>query len=123
MKFGKQNSYKAYLYSRPVIVVLLVLVALLSRSVYERLGVERDMSDRRARAEAELERLQDRKVQIEDRVEYLEGERGIEEEIRKNFDVAREGEQVIILTGEEKKKSITTDEEKIDKSPWYQFWR
>lgn len=123
MKFGKQNSYKAYLYSRPVIVVLLVLVALLSRSVYERLGVERDMSDRRARAEAELERLQDRKVQIEDRVEYLEGERGIEEEIRKNFDVAREGEQVIILTGEEKKKSIATDEEKIDKSPWYQFWR
>jgi cell division protein FtsB len=123
MKFGKQNSYKAYLYSRPVIVVLLVLVALLSRSVYERLGVERDMSDRRARAEAELERLQDRKVEIEDRVEYLEGERGIEEEIRKNFDVAREGEQVIILTGEEKKKSITTDEEKIDKSPWYQFWR
>ena len=123
MKFGKQNSYKAYLYSRPVIVVLLVLVALLSRSVYERLGVERDMSDRRTRAEAELERLQDRKVQIEDRVEYLEGERGIEEEIRKNFDVAREGEQVIILTGEEKKKSIATDEEKINKSPWYQFWR
>jgi len=122
MKFGKQNSYKTYLYSRPIIVVLFVIVVFISMSVHERFGVERDMSDRRAVSEVELERLQERKIQLEDRVEYLEGERGIEEEIRKNFDVAREGEQVIILTGQEE-VTDTTQEEVAATYPWYQFWR
>ena len=122
MKFGKQNSYKTYLYSRPIIVVLFVIVVFISMSVHERFGVERDMSDRRAVSEVELERLQERKIQLEDRVEYLEGERGIEEEIRKNFDVAREGEQVIILTGQEE-MTDTIQEEVAVTYPWYQFWR
>lgn len=122
MKFGKENNYKEYIYSKPVILVLLVLMGFISMSVYERFGVERDMSHRRTSAESELERLQDRKIQIENRVEYLEGERGIEEEIRKNFDVAKEGEQVIILVGDEP-ESVEEVEQEGERYPWYQFWR
>lgn len=122
MKFGKKNTYKTYLYSRPMVAVLCVIAVLLFMSVYERFGVERDMSNRRTASEAELERLQGRKVQLEDRVLYLEGERGIEEEIRKNFDVAREGEQVIILVGEEEVIDVS-EKEAVVVHPWYQFWR
>jgi cell division protein FtsB len=122
MKFGKNNSYKTYLYSRVTVAVLAVVAVLLFMSVFERFGVERDMSTRRTASESELERLQGRKIQLEDRVQYLEGERGIEEEIRKNFDVAREGEQVIILTGEEEVIDVPNDEAVVE-YPWYQFWR
>jgi len=122
MKFGKKNSYKAYVYSWPTVAVLCVITTLLFVSAYERFGVERDMSNRRTTSETELGRLQERKIQLEDRVHYLEGERGIEEEIRKNFDVAREGEQVIILVGEEEIVEVVNEE--VTKAyPWYQFWR
>jgi len=46
----------------------------------------------------------------------------VEEEIRKNFDVARVGEQVIILTGEppiEQKPAVVEPQT----TPWYIFWR
>ncbi len=122
MKFGKKNSFKTYIYSWPVSVVLGIITALLFMSAYERFGVERDMSNRRVTSEAELERLQERKIQLDDRVQYLEGERGIEEEIRTNFDVARAGEQVIILVGEESSVDAVA-EEVIAAYPWYQFWR
>ena len=122
MKFGKQNTYKEYIYSKPVVFGLVLIAVLLSLSVHERYGVERDMSERRVMSETELERLQERRVQLEKRVEYLEGERGIEEEIRKNFDVAKKGEQVIILVGEEEKEGVPIEPE-IEKYPWYQFWR
>jgi cell division protein FtsB len=122
MKFGKKNSFKTYLYSWPVTVLLGIITVLLFMSAYERFGVERDMSSRRVTAEAELIRLQERKIQLEDRVQHLEGERGIEEEIRTNFDVAREGEQVIILVGEESAAEAAI-EEVIVTYPWYQFWR
>lgn len=122
MKFGKKNNYKEYIYSLPVIVLFLIIAIFLSMSVYERFGVERDMSGRKISSEEELILLRERKIQLEDRVEYLEGERGIEEEIRKNFDVAKEGEQVIILVGEEDSLEIENmKEEQI--YPWYQFWR
>jgi len=43
MQFGKKNNYKHYLYSRPVIVVLCIILVMMGISVYERYTVERDM--------------------------------------------------------------------------------
>ena len=122
MKFGKQNKYKKIIYSKVTILVLLVLVVLLGRSVWERFQIERDMAARAAQAQAELDELSARKDDLEARVEYLEGERGIEEEVRKNFDVAKDGEQVIILMGdveEETEPAVVSE----SKPAWYQFWR
>jgi len=64
--------------------------------------IERDMSSRRAVAEEELNELLDRKAGLEGKVEYLREERGIESEIRKHFDVAKEGEQVVVLLDDER---------------------
>ncbi len=123
MKFGKQNSYKKVLYSKATMLVLLVLIILLGRSVWERLQIERDMAGRAARTEAQLQQLTERKETLQERVEYLQGERGIEEEIRKNFDVAKEGEQVIILMGEpEEMVEHDTSVSEVE-YPWYVFWR
>ncbi len=123
MSFGKQNKYKKIIYSKGTIFTLLILIILLGESVWTRFSIEREMAARTAQTQAELEALQQRKEELRKRVEYLQGERGIEEEIRKNFDVAKEGEQVIILTGE--KSSTSTDMQEMPKMqvPWYQFWR
>lgn len=122
MKFGKKNTFTKVLYSQVTIAILFVLCVLLGMSVWERLEVEREMAGRAAQAESELNELTQRKEDLGDRVEYLAGERGVEEEIRKNFDVVKEGEQVIILMGEDVESVAEVVPEQVQ-TRWYQFWK
>ncbi len=122
MQFGKQHSFTNWWYSWPFLVFLAVCAILLAISVFERFTVERDMNARKDAAMTERELLMSREKELKERVEYLRGERGVEEEIRKNFDVARAGEQVIILTGEPTPPPEPPAPAPID-YPWYQFWR
>ncbi len=122
MHFGKQNTYKEFLYSKPMIIFLVLLALLLVTSVFERFGIERQMAQRRMESEEELQLQKQRRLELEQRVEYLEGQRGIEEELRKNFDVAKEGEQIIILVGDDE-NPIEKQQKEDSVYPWYQFWR
>ena len=120
-QFGKKKQFTDYFYTRPVAFVLGVVCVLLAVSVYERFTIEREMAERRAQVEQEQQELVERKQYIQDQVEYLEGERGIEEELRKRFDVAKEGEQVIILLGEDDEDVVESSEPE-ERSKWYEFW-
>ncbi len=122
MQFGKQNALSHLWYSWPVIVALSAIFLLLAVSVFERYQVEREMAARAVAAARELETLQKREAELNTRVSYLEGERGVEEELRKNFDVAKAGEQVVILTGE---PPAPPSPPPLEETPrrWYQFWR
>lgn len=122
VQFGKKKKITDYIYTKPVIAVLFIVVVLLGRSVYARYMVERDMLQRRHVVEQEQIELRQRKEAMQEKVEYLEGDRGIEEEVRKRFDVAKEGEQVVILLGEDKEEEVEATEEVASKK-WYQFWR
>jgi cell division protein FtsB len=120
--FGKEKTLTEYMYTKPVVFALGILVVFLGASVYERYIVERQMYLRRQETQQERQQLIERKLQLEERVEYLSGERGIEEEIRTHFDVAKDDEQVIILVGEE--ESLPTADVPLPQpKKWYQFWR
>lgn len=119
--FGKKKKFTEYLYSKPVIGLLIIIAGFLSVAVYQRFTVEREMASRRTEVEKERQVLIQRKAQLEERVEYLSGDRGIEDEIRKNFDVAKEGEQVVIIV--DKEEPEPSPEVKVEpKKPWYVFW-
>ena len=122
-RFGKKKSYTDWLYTRPVLVFLGGLLVFLGVATFQRFSVERDMYARRAEAEAEKAAALARMANLEAQVEYLEGERGIEEEIRKHFDVARDGETVVILTGEDPELQDTPASSTKQTKKWYQFWR
>lgn len=122
VQFGRKKSFTDYFYTKPVIAVLLIVVGFLSVSVFERFQIEREMAARRIAAEAEYQALEARKADLEDKVDYLSGERGIEEEIRKHFDVAKTGEKVIILLGDETVDTAVPTVIEPSKR-WYQFWR
>ena len=81
---------------------------------------------------AELTELQNRAELLETKVEYMKDERGIEEELRSRFDVAKEGEQVIILLDSERGEKIlasstaTDTKEENEKKGFFsrlKFWR
>ncbi len=123
MRFGKKNFFNNALYVRLSIVFLAVLAVVLSRAGWERYVAEREVAERRQAVELELAALAIRKAELEGQVEYMAKERGIEEEIRSNFDVAREGEQVAILVGEAPAVETEESETETKKYPWWQFWR
>ena len=120
--FGKKKKISEYLYSKVVIIILLVVIGFLSVAVYKRYTVEREMLAREVETQQQKQDLLDREKTLKEQVDYLSGDRGIEEEIRKHFDVAKEGEKVIILTGEEPKAPTASLDTPKSEKPWYQFW-
>jgi hypothetical protein len=88
--------------------LLLLICAGLSFAVYDRYQVEREVYERREKVQADLVREMDRQRDLESRVNYLDNEQGMEAEIRRHFDVALEGEQVVVLVGETREEAELT---------------
>lgn len=120
--FQQKRKIKAMAESRVVWVVLLVLAVFVSISTFERYTIAKDMAGDRAEAEAELEALKKRHSDLEAEVKYLSNERGIEAEMRRQFDVARDGEKVVVIVEEKPAEATSTATTTPVKRPWYRFW-
>lgn len=72
-------------------------------SVYDKSQLAKD---RRNAALAELANLESREKDLESVVQSLNTDRGLEEEIRKRFRVAKPGEEAIILIEEPKATTV-----------------
>ena len=112
--FHEKRKIKSVVYSKFSVAAILALSIALSFSVFERFTVEREMVHKKEAKEAELEALRERAAVLESKVEHLGNERGIEEELRSRFDVAKEGEQVVIILDDEE---ADTDLEKLSQPP------
>lgn len=107
--------------------VLLVLLVLVAISAFERYQIAMEMKERRVVAEQSATALEAKKADLAAEVEYLSTERGIEAEIRRQFDVALPGEQVVVIVEEEPPESVieplSTTPTTTPQKRWYQFWR
>jgi len=93
---------------------------------YNRYVIEREMSSRQLDAENELKTLEQRRDTLQKKVDYLSNDRGIEAEMRRNFDVAREGEKVVIILDDEIATNNIEPLSSITPTttrPWYKFWQ
>ena len=105
-----------------------IIVLLVVLSAYKRFDIAMEMQERREQAGAATAELERRKEDLEAEVQYLSNERGMEAEIRRQFDVALPGEQVVVIVEDEDEGpevlplASTTDEVEVKKR-WYQFWR
>lgn len=127
-RVGGKGTIQRWLFSKFTLAALLVMCLYVGWSVFERYTVEREMAARRAGLEAEYQTLEDRKNTIVEKVDYLRGDSGRESEIRKHFDVAGEGEQVVIIVDDEPDDTVIFNdgiapEVNTETAPWWQFWR
>jgi cell division protein FtsB len=122
--FHQKRKLRAFMGSRFVQGFLLLVALMIFYSAYNRYLIAREMSDRREAIESEIQVLKERKNTLDEDIQYLSNERGIESEMRRQFDVARDGEQVIIIVEDEEEKEVleegatTTNKGRA----WYQFW-
>ena len=123
LQFYQKRSIRGWLHSPLSLAILAIIILFMISVVYQRYTIEKEMVSRREEAEAHLKLLEDRRAELEKKVEYLSNERGIEAEMRRNFDVARPGEQVVIILDEEKKSEIEPlQKTQAEDKPWYKFW-
>lgn len=120
--FQQKRKIKSWYGSRVTQGVVLFLAILVILSAINRYLIAADMADRRTAVEAEIHSLEARRQSLDEEVKYLSNERGIEAEMRRQFDVAREGEQVVIILEDEPVPTEAEGEEAPTPRPWYRFW-
>lgn len=115
----KQNMLKVLGLRIFTVILLLVLFALIRGgwNVYQK---QRETYVNKIDAEARLDELNDRKNQLQAEVLHLKSGRGIEEEMRQQFEVAREGEGLIVIV--DRPESDNDGVEKRSGSWWSPLW-
>jgi cell division protein FtsB len=122
--FYQRRKLKTVLEAPYTRVILLLLVFLMGWSAYTRWSISSDMAGRRAEAEQELNHLKQQKEALDKQVQYLKDERGIEAEMRRQFDVALNNEQVVVIVEPEENEtnSTTSTYQSKEEPAWYEFW-
>jgi len=126
LNFYQKRSWRTILYS-PIALTFLVMISLyLAFVTYNRYVIEREMSSRQLDAENELKILEQRRDTLQKKVDYLSNDRGIEAEMRRNFDVAREGEKVVVILDDVQSTSqikVLLPTISTTTRVWYKFWQ
>ncbi len=123
--FYQRRKLKTALAAPITRVLLFVLVIMMSWSAFTRYQIASDMDGRRASAERELNDLKVKKDSLSKQVQYLKDDRGIEAEMRRQFDVALDNEQVVVIVEPETDETNTAQStyKKVEDPAWYMFWR
>ena len=113
--FRRKRQFKRVLYSTGVIVVLGVIVFLLGNATWDVYQKAKITDERRQEALNELTRLQKQEATLQDQLKRLQTDRGIEEEVRTKFNVAKEGENVITIVSPQNEEGRATPQS----VPWW----
>ncbi len=116
----KKAWWRKLFHSRISLLIIFCLLILLSIAVFDRWVVAREVADRRLEKEEEFQIAEQRKEILEEKVNNINDEEGVESEIRKHFDVAREGEQVVVLV--ENKENIEPITPTASTEPKRHWW-
>lgn len=123
--FHQKRKLRAVINSPITQGVILALALMVGWSAYVRYDIAMEMRDRRVQAELQAKALEFRKQTLEERVEYLSSERGIEAEMRRQFDVALPDEQVVVIVDDNDDDEIKITPLATSSPPkahWYEFW-
>jgi cell division protein FtsB len=122
LDFHQKRKLRVLASSRWILGIFSILVVLVLVSAFTRYQMASEMAERRELEEVTVQTLEKRKNDLEKQVQYLSDERGIEAEMRRQFDVALEGEQVVVIVDPEVAPRSTPVVVEVEPA-WYQFWR
>ncbi|PIP87063.1 hypothetical protein COW81_02125 [Candidatus Campbellbacteria bacterium CG22_combo_CG10-13_8_21_14_all_36_13] len=98
MSFDKGGkTYEKFLYSKTSLVVLIIMIFFSGKAVLNLYEKEQSTSETLEVVTNEFNKIQDRKEFLESKLKSLATPKGIEMEIRDMFNVAKEGERVMVV--------------------------
>jgi len=119
MDFEQKRKLKKFLYSRTMLVILLLIVLGISRATW---NVYQKMQLSKANLEIvtkDLDKLKERQTALASQIDRLNTEQGVESEIRQKFKVVKEGEGIAVIVNDDiKLPAVATT---TDKGLWQKF--
>jgi len=110
------NKLQKVIFSLPFLVFLVAVVILVAVSAWNMYQTQQQAQETINRLETQKAELLEREDTVASEALDLSTERGIEEEIREKFSVAKEGERVIVLVDDEEANATST----VPESSWWQ---
>ena len=115
LEFQEKKKLRKFIYSPLFLGLLLVAIIIVGRGTWGVFQKSKESRERLQASLAELETLQAREENISEEIEQFSTPRGVEQEIREKYRVAKEGEHMIILLGD-KEAPKPVEEPKL---PWW----
>lgn len=107
LRFQEKKTFKRYLYSRISLCILGILILFAGHAVYGVYTKAQSANAFLADAKKKLGDMQEREKYFSSEIERLKSDQGIEQEIRSKFQVAKEGEKVIVLMDKKEDPNAT----------------
>ncbi|MFA6339194.1 MAG: septum formation initiator family protein [Candidatus Paceibacterota bacterium] len=104
-EFREQRKIKKIIYSKVIVLILLVVLVIAANSTWKVYQKERESADKLSEIQKKYNDIKNREKDLANIVSRLKTDQGKEEEIRNKFQVAKDGEEVIILVD----KSMASD--------------
>jgi len=96
-EFQEKRKIRRFLYSKKMVILLLLVTALLCFSTIKVYLKSKNAISKSEEVKKELTDLEKRKAGLEKDVNRFNTESGLEEEIRKNLNVQKPGEKVLVI--------------------------
>jgi len=94
--------------SKIVVAIVIIAVIFIAKATYGMFGKYKESLSRREISEQQLAELEKRAERLAKEIDRLNTPQGVEEEIRLQFNVAKEGEEVAIIIDKEQEKKLET---------------
>ncbi len=91
------SSKNQRLYSKPVLIGLIIMIGLLARGTFEVYQKEKESRKNVAMVKREYDALMERRDLLKKETEKLATEEGIEAALREKYQVSKEGESVLVV--------------------------
>jgi cell division protein FtsB len=107
------------LYSKPVLLLLIVAIILLARGTWHVYQKEQESRKNVAMVNEELQNLMKRKAMLQSETEKLATQEGIEAALREKYQVSKQGESVLVVVDKPLPPSAAEDNNNIFSKFWH----
>ncbi len=121
--FERKRKIRKTLYSRGVLLGLLFVLIVVGKATFSLYAKERESQKNLNLAEDNLSALSLRKERLQSDIARLKTSEGIDAEIRSQFQVAKPGEKMVVLIGDEKTVSDEPVKEQSLVSKFFDLFR
>jgi cytoskeletal protein RodZ len=120
-EFQDKRKVRRVLYSKTVLVVLFILIVLLFRGTWNVYVKAKESKHQSEISKQELATVQARHNFLNKEIEHLDTAIGKEDEIRQNFQVAKEGEEIAVIVEATSTVNTEVEEQGALKKVWNKF--
>lgn len=96
-RYEQRRDPTRFMWRRLAAAVLLAILAIGIRGVWGVYQKEQESRKLRAEAEAKLSDLQQREAELRSDISLLRTDRGVEEQLRERYDLAKDNEGVVVI--------------------------